>query len=148
MYDIPQGVEVLFSDIDDEGKIYLYTNNRQILVFHKGNFNTLEVKQVDGWDSASDMQIYNQNIYLLSADRTQIYKHRKVGSQYEGKTLMVQESSSDFGFAISDFDIDGGFYILKDNTLVDKIFSSPEYERRSIVINNLGTNIFRQDEVL
>lgn len=146
IHQVPETSKILFSDIWDDGKIYLYTEDQQILVFYKGNFNTLEVKQVDGWDLASDMQVYNQNIYLLSSDRKQIYKHRRVGTQYDGKTLMVQESASDFWFAISDFDIDGGFYILKDNTLVDKIFSAPKYERRSIVLNNLGTNIFRYDE--
>lgn len=145
---VPDGAKILFADIDDEGKIYTYTDAQQILEFQKGNFRTLEVSQVGGWDVASDIKSYNGNIYLLSEDGKQIFKHRKIASGFDGKSLMIQEGANEFGFGAVDFDIDGGVYLLKENALIDKVFSAPKYERRSIVINKLGTNVFGFDPTL
>jgi hypothetical protein len=36
--------------------------------------------------------------------------------------------------------IDGGFYILKDDLVVQKFFASPEYEMSGITLNNLPKN--------
>jgi len=52
------------------------------------------------------MQVYNENIYLLSQDGKQIYKHRKIATGYDGKSLVIQEGAGDFGFGVSSFDID------------------------------------------
>lgn len=44
------------------------------------------------------------------------------------------------GKKILDFGIDGGFYLIKDDLTMDKIFGLPAYTRRSIVLNGLPEN--------
>lgn len=41
--------------------------------------------------------------------------------------------------------MDGGFYLVKDDLSIDKIFGLPNYSRRSIVINNLPENYKMED---
>lgn len=40
--------------------------------------------------------------------------------------------------------MDGGFYLLKEDLSIDKVFGLPAYSKKSIVINNLPEN-YAQD---
>lgn len=96
------------------------------------------------------MSIYNSNIYLLSADKKQIYKHRKQSeNMYTGKSLVITPETQTN--SIVNIDIDGSVWLLsgKDGSLItEKVLTAPKYERRGIVMNSLGINNFTNTDPL
>jgi len=108
------------------------------------------VQQVGGWDKSSDISIYNSNIYLLSTDKKQIYKHRKQSeNMYTGKSLVITPETQTN--SIVNMDIDGSVWLLsaKNGGLItEKILTAPKYERRGIVMNGLGINTFTNTDPL
>jgi hypothetical protein len=48
---------------------------------------------------------------------------------------------------ILDFAIDGGFYLLKNDLSLDKVFTTPDYSQRSIVLNKLPDNYKLDDNI-
>lgn len=143
-YPIPNSEKSTFSDVDSEGKIYLGTDKDKIYIFDKGIYNIQNIQQVGGWDKALDISIYNSNIYLLGADRRQIYKHRRQSENtYSGRSFVISDTQSK---SIIDMDIDGSVWILSgtgESISTEKILTAPRYERRPITINSLGINAFQ-----
>lgn len=143
-YPIPNSEKYTFSDIDNEWKIYLGTDKDKIYIFDKGVYNIQNIQQVGGWDKALDISIYNSNIYLLWADRRQIYKHRRQSENtYSGRSFVISDNQTK---AIIDMDVDGSVWMLSgagDNVSTEKILTAPRYERRPITINSLGINTFK-----
>jgi|GEM_PF-939277 len=149
-YTIPNGESSVASDIDSDGRIYFTANSGKIYLFDKGTMNSLGVQQVGGWDENSDLSIYNSNIYLLSKDKKQIYKHRKQSeNMYTGKSLVITPETQTY--PIVNMDIDGSVWLLasRDGGLItEKILTAPKYERRGIVMNSLGINTFTNTDPL
>lgn len=143
-YTIPNGEKYTFSDIDSEWRIYLGTDKDKIYIFDKWVYNIQNIQQVWWWDKALDMSIYNSNIYLLGADRRQIYKHRRQSENtYSGRSFVISDTQTK---SIIDMDIDGSVWILSgsgENISTEKILTAPKYERRAITINGLGINTFK-----
>lgn len=149
-YPIPNGESSLTSDIDSDGRIYFTSSSSKIYLFDKGSINSLGVQQVGGWDENSDISIYNSNIYLLSKDKKQIYKHRKQSeNMYSGKSLVITPETQTN--PIVSIDIDGSVWLLAGKgggLITEKILTAPKYERRGIVINKLGINTFTNTDPL
>jgi hypothetical protein len=143
-YTLPNAEKYTFSDIDSEWKIYFWTDKDKIYTFDKGIFNIQNIQQVGWWDKALDMSIYNSNIYLLSADRKQVYKHRRQSENtYSGRSFVISDVQSK---PIIDIDIDGSVWLLSgssENMGTEKILTAPRYERRPILMNGLGINTFK-----
>jgi hypothetical protein len=143
-YPIPNSEKYTFSDVDSEGRIYLGTDKDKIYIFDKWIYNIQNIQQVGGWDKALDISIYNSNIYLLGADRRQIYKHRRQSENtYSGRSFVISDTQSK---SIIDMDIDGSVWTLSgswENISTEKILTAPRYERRPITINGLGINTFK-----
>ncbi|MFA6079953.1 MAG: hypothetical protein WC753_00530 [Candidatus Gracilibacteria bacterium] len=140
---LPEGASSLSSDIDGDGRIYITTDKDKIYLFDKGTLTSLGVQQVGGWDKSSDISVYNSNIYLLSSDKRQIYKHRKQSeNMYTGKSLVITPETQTS--PIINMDIDGSVWLLSGTNSIktEKILTAPKYERRGIVMNNLGINTF------
>lgn len=140
----PNNEKYLYSDIDTEGNIYVGTHVNKIYIFNNGIFSLQNIQQVGWWDRAKDINIYNSNIYLLSENRKQIYKHRRQSENtYAGKSLVINDEQIK---NIIDSDIDGSVWILwgsNGSFSTEKILTAPKYERRSILINNLGINTIK-----
>lgn len=149
-YAIPGGDSAVSSDIDSDGRIYLTSSSGKIYLFDKGSINSLWVQQVGGWDENTDISVYNSNIYLLSRDKKQVYKHRKQSeNMYTGKSLVITPETQTN--PIVNMDIDGSVWLLtsKDGGLItEKILTAPKYERRGIVMNGLGINRFTNTDPL
>lgn len=143
-YPIPNGEKYTFSDMDTEWRIYMGTDKDKIYIFDKWVYSTQNIQQVGGWDKALDISIYNSNIYLLGADRRQIYKHRRQSENtYSGRSFVISDTQSR---PIIDMDIDGSVWLLSgagENISTEKILTAPRYERRPITINGLGINTFK-----
>jgi hypothetical protein len=143
-YPLPNGEKYTFSDVDSEWRIYLGTDKDKIYIYDKGVYNIQNIQQVGGWDKALDISIYNSNIYLLGADRRQIYKHRRQSENtYSGRSFVIADTQSR---SIIDIDIDGSVWLLSgsgENIGTEKILTAPKYERRPITINSLGINTLK-----
>jgi hypothetical protein len=143
-YPIPNGEKYTFSDVDSEGKIYMGTDKDKIYIFDKWIYNIQNIQQVGGWDKALDISVYNSNIYLLWADRRQVYKHRRQSENtYSGRSFVIADSQTK---PIIDMDIDGSVWLFSgsgENIGTEKILTAPKYERRTITINSLGINTFQ-----
>ncbi len=144
-YTIPNGEKFTFSDMNSDGRIFFWTNQDRIYIFDKGIFSTQNIQQVGGWDKAVDISAYNSNIYLLSGDRKQIYRHRlQSENTYSGRGFIITDTQTR---SITDIDVDGSvwmFWWSGGNVALEKILTAPKYERRGIVINGLGTNTFNE----
>lgn len=138
-YDYPDGEEAVSSDVSADGYIYIFTKTGRLLRFYKGEFVYISVEGQKIWENGKDIKFFNSNLYVLSADGKQIYKHKPGINGFSSKTEVIQAADTK-DHTILSFAIDGGFYILKDDLSMDKIFGLPNYTKRSIVLNNLPEN--------
>lgn len=126
------------ADITTEGNIFILTNNNKIIRFSKGVFSYINVEGQTTWEASSNIKTFIGNIYLLSEDGTQIYKHRPGVVGFSAKVPMIEGSL--MGKNVLDFTIDGGFYVLQSDLSVEKYFTVPSFSRTGILLNKLPDN--------
>lgn len=121
--------------------IFLNTNKSKIVKFSKnGYFSFMDVKDQAQWNSSKIIKSYASNIYIVDDKKAQIYKHTLSGNSFgKWSDYLNLEDVNAIGNILS-IAIDGGFYILKDDLVVQKFFASPEYEMSGITLNNLPKN--------
>ena len=135
-YRYPDGEEALDADVTQEWNVYILTKTFRIIQFYKQDFRYINVEWQRTWEWASSVKSFNGNIYLLSDKKNQIYRHKPGINWFWAKDSLISEKDSK-NVKIYDFGVDGWFYIIKDDLSMDKIFTTPTYSKRSIVINGL-----------
>lgn len=120
-YSYPDGEEALSSDASPDGYVYIFTKTGRLLRFYKGEFNYITVEGQKTWEKGKTIKFFNSNLYVLAEDGKQLYKHKPGVSGFASKTE-VFETSDTKNHTILTFGIDGGFYILKEDLTIDKIF--------------------------
>lgn len=132
---------VIWSDI------YLNTNKSKIVKFSKnGYFSFMDVKEQAQWNDSKIIKSYASNIYLVDNKKAQIYKHTLSGNSFsKAQEYLNLDDVNAIGEILS-IAIDGGFYILRNDLVVQKFFASPEYEMAGISLNNLPKNYKIEDE--
>ncbi|MDD5197502.1 MAG: hypothetical protein PHN60_01440 [Candidatus Gracilibacteria bacterium] len=143
-YAYPDGEEAISSDISSDGYIYIFTKTDRLLRFYKGEFSYVNVEGQKTWEKGRVIKFFNSNLYILAEDGKQLYKHKPGINGFASKTD-VFEAADTKNHTILTFGIDGGFYILKEDLTIDKIFGLPSYTKRSIRINNLPENYTLDD---
>lgn len=144
-YIYPDGEEAISSDVTPEGYVYVFTKTGRLLSFYKGEFNYVSVEGQKTWEKGKAIKFFNSNLYVLTEDGKQLYKHKPGVSGFSSKTEVFDPSDTK-NHSILTFGIDGGFYILKEDLTIDKIFGLPNYNKRSIRINNLPENYTLDDD--
>ena len=92
------------------------------------------------WEKSKGIISFLQNIYLLSKENNQIFKHTKKGNSFEPATgYLKTEDLTQIGDILS-IGTDGSFYILKKDLSILKFYASPVYRLEKIVINQLPQN--------
>jgi len=127
----------------DENNIILLTNNNSIVKFSPQNkFSYLNVIGEDTWEEASMLKIYSGNIYLLNKDRNQVYKHKPITGGYtKGEPYLKDEDSLMLNAnKLNSIDIDGWIYMMKQDLILEKLFTYPEYKIQPITLNKLPKN--------
>lgn len=143
-YEYPDGEEAISSDVSPDGYVYIFTKTDRLLRFYKGEFSYVSVEGQKTWEKGKSIKFFNSNLYILSEDGKQIYKHKPGINGFSSKTEVL-ETADTKDHAILVFGIDGGFYILKEDLTIDKVFGTPNYNKRSIRINNLPENYTLDD---
>ncbi|MDD5376913.1 MAG: hypothetical protein PHH16_02225 [Candidatus Gracilibacteria bacterium] len=144
-YNYPDGEEAVSSDVNPDGYVYIFTKTGRLLSFYKGEFAYVNVEGQKTWEKGKTIKFYNSNLYVLAEDGKQIYKHKPGVNGFGSKTEVLDPADTK-NHTILTFGIDGGFYILKEDLTVDKIFGLPNYTKRSIRINNLPENYTLDDQ--
>ncbi len=135
-YALPDGEEAASGDMVGD-TLYILTATNRVLRFYKGEFSYVNVSGQPVWQSAETLHTYNSNLYLLSstASGSDVARHRPgVNGFSAGSSIFSDVEASTQLF---DFVIDGGFYLLKRDLMIDRVVSAPSYARKSIVINKL-----------
>ena len=138
-YNYPDGEEAISSDASPDGYVYIFTKTGRLLRFYKGEFAYVSVEGQKTWEKGKAIKFFNSNLYVLSEDGKQLYKHKPGVNGFASKSEVFQAADTK-NHNILAFAIDGGFYILKDDLTLDKIFGLPNYTKQSIRINNLPEN--------
>lgn len=138
-YTYPDGEEALSSDVNPDGYVYIFTKTNRLLRFYKGEFTYVNVEGQKTWENGKMIKFFNSNLYVLREDGKQVYKHKPGLNGFASKAEVFQAADTK-DHTILTFGIDGGFYILKEDLTIDKIFGLPNYTKRSITINNLPEN--------
>lgn len=120
--------------------IILLTKAGKVVEFTKNwLFSFKDVKDQKTWESSNTILSFWQNIYLVSKDENQIYKHKESGNSFSSWEWYLKKEDSETIWKIIDIAIDWGIYLLKDDLSIVKFFSSP-YRIENIVINKLAKN--------
>ncbi len=134
-YTYPDWEEVISADVTPEWNVFLLTKSNRVLEFTKQDFKYVNVEWQRTWENTIWIKSFNWNLYTLSTTKNQIYKHKPGVSWFSAKSALLDEKISKW-LVISDFAIDWGFYLLKQDLTLDKFFTTPTFEKKSIVINN------------
>lgn len=132
----PDAEEAVSADASAEGIVYVFTKTNRVLKFYKGEFSYVNVEGQKSWEAGRAIKTFNGNLYVLSADGTQIYKHKPSVNGFSSKSGVLEGDRSKKP-KILDFGLDGGIYVVRDDLMVDKIFTVPNYSERSLVLNGL-----------
>ncbi|QFR38752.1 hypothetical protein A9Q91_00775 [Candidatus Gracilibacteria bacterium 28_42_T64] len=120
---------------------YLTTNFSKVVKFSKSkHFSFMDVSDQKLWEKSKEINSYGQNIYLIGADKNQIYKHSLNGKVFSKATSYLNDDDVTQIGDILSIAIDGGFYILKKDLSIVKFYSNPKYRLESIVLNKLPKN--------
>lgn len=144
-YTYPDGEEAISSDVSPDGYVYVFTKTGRLLRFYKGEFSYINVEGQKTWEKGKAIKFFNSNLYVLAEDGKQLYKHKPGVNGFASKTEVFEVADTK-NHNILTFGIDGGFYILKEDLSIDKIFGLPNYTKRSIRINNLPENYTLDDQ--
>ncbi|MFB0965105.1 MAG: hypothetical protein QMC36_05470 [Patescibacteria group bacterium] len=136
VFPYPDGEEAVSSDASAEGVIYVLTKTNRVLKFYKGEFSYVNVDGQKSWEAGRAIKTFNGNLYVLSSDGTQIYKHKPSVNGFSSKSSVLVGDRTKKP-KILDFGLDGGFYVVRDDLMMDKIFTVPDYSERSIMLNAL-----------
>ncbi|MFZ3232915.1 MAG: hypothetical protein WA194_05310 [Patescibacteria group bacterium] len=136
VFPYPDGEEAVSSDASAEGIIYVLTKTNRVLKFYKGEFSYVNVDGQKSWEAGRAIKTFNGNLYVLSSDGTQIYKHKPSVNGFSSKSSVLVGDRAKKP-KVLDFGLDGGFYVVRDDLMMDKIFTVPDYSERSLMLNGL-----------
>lgn len=120
--------------------IIILTKNWKIIEFRSSwHFSYKDVLWQDTWEAASSVLNYWNNIYLISKDKKQIFKHSKISNNFKKAEPYLKNEDSNSIWNILSIAIDWGFYLLKNDLSIIKMFSSP-YRLETISLKNFPEN--------
>ncbi len=121
--------------------IILMTKEGKVVNFARNNFYSyLDVSDQPTWEHSPIISAFDANIYLLSEERNQVFRHKNLGNIYSAGTPYLREDDAKTIGKIYSIAIDGGIYILKEDGTLVKLFRSPDYRLESLMLNDLPKN--------
>lgn len=130
----PSWEEAIDFDIEENGNFFVLTNNSRILAPRRDELTYVTVSGQDGWEKSSSIKTFNGNLYLISDDRSQIFKHKPGMNGFSPKSAMLSDWTLSW---VLDLGIDGGLYILTQNGKIQRYITGKTDIPKSIVINKV-----------
>ncbi len=140
---LPDAEEAKSADMTAEGVLYILTNSNRVIKFSKGEFTYVNVEWQAAWQTSTSIHVFNGNLYLLSEDGTQIFRHRPSVTGFGSKSPLIDGTPPKNPF-MYDFNIDSGFYVINSDLSIEKFFTNPSFSRKGLILNKLPDN-YRQD---
>lgn len=120
--------------------IMIQTESGKVISFGTNNrFSIVNVTGQDTWFQSPLIQSFNQNLYTISPERDQLYRHLKSWANYREGTPYLEDDDKVAIWGMRAIWIDGWIYILKDDGMFLKFFSNP-YRIESLTLNRLPRN--------
>ena len=132
-YAYPDGAKAVSAAVTANDRLYVLTDKGGVLEFSKEAFAPVAADK--GWASAAQVGAYDQNLYLLAADGTQVWRYRPAPKGGFGEKAAVLEKASPKRLA--SFSVDGGVYLLNQDLSMDKAFVTPQFSRVGVRLNGL-----------
>jgi hypothetical protein len=122
--------------MSSDGILFVLTQSNRILKFFKGEFSYASVEGQSNWQSSSLIDSFNGNLYLLSDTGVEIYRHRPSLNGFSSKVII---NSTDWLAAnpYLDFTIENGFYAIRSDLKIEKLFTTPTLSRQGLTLNKL-----------
>lgn len=117
----PANTSAINADSNDAGVPYIISESANIMTKRQDNIVNVSLTGQEAWEVGTKMREFNGNLYLLNAEKTQIYKHKPSANGFSAKTNVLNVPSST---KILDFAIDGGFYILLEDGKIGRYLST------------------------
>ncbi len=86
----PDAEEAVSADASAEGTIYVLTKTNRVLRFYKGEFSYANVDGQKTWEEGRAIKTFNGNLYVLSSDGSQIYKHKPSVNGFSSKSGVLE----------------------------------------------------------
>jgi hypothetical protein len=128
------------------GKIALITKKWNIVIFStNGNFDISDVIGQEKWEKSDIISSYNSNIYLISKEENQIFKHKKSWNNFtKWNSYLTKENQNSIKNMVS-IAIDWWFYILQKDLKINKFFANPKNRLESLMLNSFPENYKIED---
>ncbi len=123
--------------IESRKTIVAYTDSKEIYEIDLVSKKATKQNVSGGVPNAIDISSYGTNIYLLSPEDNQIYKHTKISGGYGKKTNYITSTGEDLSTAVS-IAIDSDIYVISNDGFIKKYTSG---KRQTFNPNNLPENI-------
>lgn len=130
----PPGETSVSYDVDDAGNFFILTANSRVLSLRGNDLTYVTVLWQDSWEKAKSIRTFNGNLYLISDDGHQIFKHKPGMNGFSPQTAVLSQWSSS---GIVDVGIDGGMYILTQDWKILRYISGKMDIPKSITVNKI-----------
>ncbi|MBP9779173.1 hypothetical protein KBD33_00950 [Candidatus Gracilibacteria bacterium] len=130
----PTGEIAKSFSIGEDGTLFILTQNNRIISPRRNEFGYITVTGGGGWEKSKSIKVFNNNIYLVSEDGKNIFKHRPGVNGFSSRTSMLENLSSQ----ILDISIDGGVYIVEESGKIQRYVSGKtEGGPKGLIINKV-----------
>ena len=120
--------------LSEDGDVFILTNADRVLTARRNEFAYVSVTGENGWEKARSIKIFNNNIYLLSADGKAIFRHRPGINGFSAKTNMLENLSE----SILDLAIDGWIYLVGESWKIQRYVSwKSEWWPKGLTLNKI-----------
>jgi hypothetical protein len=120
--------------VSEDWVLFVLTTNDRVISPRRNEFSYITVTWWDGWEKAKSIKIFNNNIYLVSADGKSIFRHRPWVNGYSARTSMLENLTS----KILDISIDGWVYIVEEAWKIQRFVSwKTEWGPKWLIINKV-----------
>lgn len=132
--------------VSEDGVLFILTSNDRIISPRRNEFSYITVSGWEGWEKAKSIKVFNNNIYLVSADGKSIFRYRPGVNGYSARTSMLENLTS----RILDISIDGWVYIIEEAGKIQRFVSwKTEWGPKWLIINKVpGEYTIWQDDPL
>lgn len=131
--------------ISEDGNVFITTENNRIITARRSEFGYVTVTGENGWEASSGIKVFNNNVYLLSADGRNIYRYRPGLNGFSPKTTLIENMKT----PAYDIGIDGGIYIVTAEWKIERFVSwKTEWLPRGLILNKIPWEYTIGDDTL
>jgi hypothetical protein len=120
--------------ISEDGNVFIITDSNRVVTARRSEFGYVTVTGDNWWEPAQSIKVFNNNVYLLSADGKNIYRYRPGLNGFSPKTTLIENLK----VPAYDIWIDGGIYIVTTEWKIERFVSGKtEWAPKGLILNKI-----------